>query len=1377
MQGHEDGTTGGHPGGPVDDAPLRVVGIGGSAGALQALSPLLEAVDANAPIAIVVVLHLAPDYHSEAAEILQRATSLTVTQVTKRTRLCRGHVYVIAPGMNLITDDGHVQPAAAETRRPSTVIDLFLRTLGQVHKERSVGIILSGTGRDGSLGIAQIREWGGVTIAQTSEDCEHADMPRAAIATGAVDLVLSASEIGQRLNVLAATANPSVPAPAGSQGALVESAADDDSPERALQDILTALRRHTRYDFRHYKRGTIMRRLERRMHVAGLPSVEAYRDYALKNPEELTALMADMLISVTNFFRDPSAFDALQRDVIPQLMEGAGQGRELRVWIAACASGEESYSVAMLLHEYADRMAHPPALQLFASDISDSALQVARAGLYPANIAVDVPEQRLLGFFEREDGDCFRIRPALRETVVFARHNALTDPPFSRLDLICCRNLLIYLDRTAQAALLETFAYALKPGGYLFLGNAESVDALSGAFEPVDKEHRIYRLQSHDNIRLRIPAQIGSAASDAPPLALQLPREPRRLEEPLTVMHERAILESSAPTVLINAAFDIERVSQGANRFVAFGEGLPSRNLLNNVAPDIRLELRSALYQSTASGSPVTTVFHRHDSNGKSTGPLLDLSIYPVKGGGDSQVYWLVRFTELEANGRSFPDAEPSEGAGHNTAVEQLEHENRALKESLQETLDRSAVSEEELKSSNEELQSINEELRSAKEELETSREELQSVNEELTTVNFELRMKVEESGRNNDDLRNLIDATEIATVFVDSTMCLKRFTPQASKLFSLIPSDIGRPFVDVKTRLQYDEILEDAMAVFKSLRPFERTISTSDDQHFLARLLPYRTGHDKIGGVVFTFIDVTELQAARNQTRLTEERMRDAIASSKDFAVISTDTAGKITGWNDGAARIFGYAHAEIVGRSIDLLYTEEDCRAGVPQGERSEADRNGRAADERWHLRRDGTTFFCSGVLTPLHAGGLVGFLKIARDASQSKDFEIQQRADLSNEQRASAAVRHTSELKDRFLATMSHELKQPLNLIHVNVELLMRLPAAAESTMVRKIGQTVMRAVAAQEKIVNDLLDLSRVQTGKMHLQRQATDIGEIVAQLTQALVADTVEKGVQLEVTAAPSLLCECDPVRFEQILWNLMGNAMKFTAQGGRIDVRLATEDRWAKLEVADTGAGISKDFLPRIFELFAQDTGTPLPGTKRSGLGIGLALVKELVEAHDGRIEAASGGTGMGSTFTVWLPLATMEEPEHAVEVQPEVLSCHILMVDDDADSLEVFSEVLQLEGASVDTAGSGQDALAMLAANEYDLVLSDIGMPVMSGLEFMQKAREKWPDKKFKSVAITGFGASEDAQAAILAGFNAHISKPVSVERLQAVLQELRDR
>ena len=1357
--------------------PFPVVGIGGSAGALQALLRFFEALPAHPGMAFIVVLHLSPDHESNAAAILQRVTALPVRQVTARTPIEVDHVYVIAPGANLITDDGHVQPAPdSEPRRPSVAIDVFFRALADVHRERALCIVLSGTGNDGALGLARVKESGGIAFAQAPADAQHGDMPRAAIATGLVDIVLPAAELASRLVDLwnrarhdRAAEDEPPPAPAGP----VAAPSDADTKESALHDILALLRSRTRHDFAHYKRATVLRRIARRMQISGQPDLTAYRDFLRHQPNETERLLQDMLISVTSFFRDPKAFDVLEAEVIAELVERSPFRNDLRVWVVGCATGEEAYSVAMLLRERAELQAEPPKMQVFASDINDKAIAAGRRAFYPGAIAADVPASRLARHFERDGGD-YKVSAAVREQVLFAKHNFLVDPPFSRLDLICCRNVLIYLDRQAQAAALETFRYALKPGGFLFLGNSESVDVAANLFSPVSSEYRIFRATADAAAlaKTRPPSPYSAHRPAGRPAqgAETPPRTPQ--EPPAAVLHEQASSRIAPPSVLIDAGYDVMHVSPGAQRYLVRSPGVPSDNLLDNVAPEVRLELRAALFKAEDSGGPAEARVVREQPDGSRS--TLLLTVHAVHQAPHDARRWLVVFDE------SLETPPPAAGGAPADAtlrlmVAKLEEENKTLKAHLQDTLDRSAVATEELKGSNEELQAINEELRSATEELETSKEELQSMNEELTTVNFELTMKVEESGRVNNDLRNLVAASNIATVFIDSALCIRRFTPQASSLFNLVASDIGRSLLDIKNRLDYEAMADDAAKVFRDLNVVERRVDSTDGRHYLARILPYRTSADKIEGAVLTFVDITDLQLAEERAQMGEERLRGAIAMSDDFAVITTDREGLVTTWNAGAQSIFGYEALEIIGQSIDRIFTEADRAAGVPDAERRGALQNGRAEDERWHQCKDGTIFFCSGVMTPLQSGSGTGFAKIARDVTRGKRRDLAKDAQMVGERRLATDARVANELKDRFLAVMSHELKQPLNLIHLNAELLTRLPETAKLPAALRIGQTIQRAVAAQTKIVNDLLDRSRVQTGKLHLSYEAVDMAEVARTLFQAVSKDAAEKNIAFSITGAASLTCHCDRVRVEQILWNLLGNAVKFTPAGGWVTIDLQREEETAKVTVSDSGIGIAKEFLSEVFGMFSQAGVQQAGATGKGGLGIGLALVDQLARAHGGRVDAASGGLGQGASFTVRLPLHRVESPPAPSAPSVTLAGGRVLLVDDDADSLEGFAMLLRLEGAVVDTASGGMAALKLLEERDYELLISDLGMPEMGGLELIAKVRSAGGSLRgLRAVAVTGYGREIDVVTALKAGFDAHVSKPVSVRRLKEALSGL---
>jgi two-component system CheB/CheR fusion protein len=574
-----------------------------------------------------------------------------------------------------------------------------------------------------------------------------------------------------------------------------------------------------------------------------------------------------------------------------------------------------------------------------------------------------------------------------------------------------------------------------------------------------------------------------------------------------------------------------------------------------------------------------------------------------------------------------------------------LEEELRQLQERLKSTIGDSATSGEQLRAANEELQSLNEELRSAAEELETSKEELQSVNEELTTVNFELKSKVEELTKVNDDLSNLISSIDIATVFVDRALRIKRFTPLASQVFSLLASDVGRSLLDITHCLEYDALGEDMAQVFQTLRPLEHEVRSQDGRWYLVRMSPYRTNEDRIEGVVLNCIDVSERRQAQEQLRARDERLRLVAESTRDFAIVTMDNEGRVTSWNKGAELMFGYVEAEMLGHTLSRIFVAEDRAAGQPEAELRLARQRGRALDERWHLRKDGSRFYCSGITTPLHDGRSQGFAKIARDLTERQLLEKQREDVLQAEQQVRRQLESAHALRSEFLAILSHELKNPLNLILMNTELLSRsVPALSKPPASRAID-TIRRTVHAQSQIIDDLLDLSRINTGKLSLTRTAVhgraDVEKIVEALRPEARARQVELSVEVE-----DLVVWADAVRLEQIVWNLVSNALKFTPPSGRVTVRLARDDACARLEVSDTGRGLEQRLLEQVFDMFVQGDGAP---TTRhgGGLGIGLALVKQLAELHGGRAEARSPGPGRGAppsrcgcrcTRTAWVP-------------------------------------------------------------------------------------------------------------------------------------------
>jgi two-component system CheB/CheR fusion protein len=1347
-----------------------VVGLGASAGGVAALITFFENMPADSGAAFVVVLHLSPRHASSLPTVLQAATRMNVSTVTEAVPIEPDHVYVIPPNRLLSMNDGYLRVTDMERARARPVAaDLFFRTLTIVHRERAVAVVLSGTGSDGAFGLGRVKGEGGITLAQT--DAEFDGMPRAAIATGSVDWELPVAEMPRKLVQMWRDA-PTIELPPAHQED-TGAAPDSTSPqpgsskdaEEALRDILVLLRARTGHDFRSYKRATVLRRLERRLQVHGLPNLQAYRAFLQTQVEEAGALLKDLLIGVTNFFRDQEAFNALQREVVRRLFEhDAARPEGLRAWVSGCATGEEAYSLAMLMCEEAATRQHASKLHVFATDIDENAIAIARLGIYPPSIEADVSPTRLRRFFDKEDGQ-YRIRKEVREKVMFAAHNILRDPPFSKLDLISCRNLLIYLDREVHNEILEMFHFALKPGGYLFLGSSESADTALHLFSVVDKKQRIYRAKVAARSARFVPALPMGSYPTKLPLGVEVRPEKRNVT--YAELHQRLAEQYAPPSVLIDGDANIVHVSEKAGRFLHYAAGAPTHHLLTLVQPELRLELRTAIFQALRSGKSMEARRVQTQSEGRKR--YVNMIVRPVQEPELSVPLVLVLFDEVEDSMAS--DAQAPDAEGRDPLVAQLEEELRRTKEQLQSTIEHSETSTEELKASNEELQAINEELRSTTEELETSKEELQSMNEELITVNHELKTKVEETGKINDDLQNLIASTDIATVFVDRGMSIKRYTPHATKLFNLIPTDVGRSLLDITHRLDYDLLADDASEAFQSLRVIEREVASQDGKWYLARV-PYRTTEDRIDGAVLTFVDVTSRRQA-------EESMRLVAESTKDHAIITFGLDGRVTTWNKGAERIFGYTDSEMLGQDASMLFLPEERESGALQEEMRLASREGSAEDDRWHLRKDGSRFFCSGITTALYdEGRLKGYAKIARDLTGTKQIERQREAALRRESAERAEAQAANELKDEFLAVVSHELKNPLNLIQLNAELLSRLPEARPLPAVVHAAEVIRKTVLTQAQIIDDLLDLSRMNTGKLTLKRELLDCRATVQTIVEALAAEAADKQLELLVTLqeVPAMI-DADRARMEQVVWNLLSNALKFTPRGGRVEVALQADRGHVELTVRDTGRGIDPSFLPRLFQMFQQAE----PGTVRrqGGLGIGLALVRHIVELHGGTVRAESAGLDQGTCFTVRLPSLTDQPVRAHAEPSAEqpLRGQKVVVVDDDAASVETLLRLLELEGAVVTAATDVQQAYQAIRAQVPDLVITDIAMPGEDGYRLLESLRADPSTARLPVIALTGFGRAADVKRAIAAGFDAHLKKPLTLDRLLSTLAQLKAR
>lgn len=836
-----------------------VVGIGASAGGVDALRQFFRYVRPDCGMAFVVIMHLSPDHESSLPALLQTQTTIPVIRIIEPVKMEPGHIYVIPPRTYLVMMDGMIQLTEPEQPRGRHVaIDLFFRSLADAYGKDAVGILLSGAGSDGTLGLKRIKEEGGFVIVQDPSEAEYPDMPRKAINTsGLVDIILPVTEMADRLCALRDGAQRLSLSPDQEEAATA--AAD----EAALVEILTLLRVRTGHDFIEYKRPTLWRRIARRLQVHQLSDLRRYLDFVRNTPGELDALFRDLLITVTNFFRDPKSFESLERQIIPQLFAGKGPNDQVRVWSAGCATGEEAYSLAMLLADYASQLTHPPKLQVFATDINEHAIAEARRSHYPATITLDVAPERVQRFFISEDGG-YRIKKELRDLVLFSVHNVLYDPPFSRLDLISCRNLFIYLNREIQKRVLGTFHFALRTDGFLFLGASETTEVTPSLYIEVEKSSRISSRQS-----------VGLTHAVAgewitPRLQRQSPATPgvNGGKRPMSELHQQVIESLAPPSVLINEEFEIEHISAHGGRYLRFGGGEPTRNLLKLVHPDLRAELHAALLE-TKLGKAGAMVQSRLQVGSDSELRRLSLTVRPVGQLPEAaHGFFLVIFDDTTnvapiALGRVETDATDSSM----DAIGRLEEELHHAREQIRLLDERYETAMEELRASNEELQTINDEMRLAAEELETRKEQLQSVNEELITVNQEHQEKIEQLDRANNDLQNLMASTDIGTIFLNRSLQIQRYTPSVQRLFNITSADIGRPLEHFSNKLGYNSLAGDAQEVLRTLQIIERELRSSDGAFYLARLLPYRTVDNSIDGFVLTFVDIGAHEQSRERT------------------------------------------------------------------------------------------------------------------------------------------------------------------------------------------------------------------------------------------------------------------------------------------------------------------------------------------------------------------------------------------------------------------------------------------------------------------------------------------------------------------------------
>ena len=1367
---HHPEMSGGGALGPIGDPPAHtpfpIVGIGASAGGLEAFTQLISSLPDDTGMAFVLVQHLDPRHESRLADLLAKSTSMAVTEVIQGVRVEPNHVYVIPPNTSIALAGGvlHITPREGG-RVPHLPIDYLFRSLAEDQGSRAIGVVLSGTGSDGTQGVCEIKAVGGITFAQDERTATHGGMPRAAVDSGCVDFVLTPEDIGTRLGEIGTH-----PYLAPTEDVLdAEPTADEN-----FQRILAAIRTVTNVDFSLYRDTTIKRRIMRRMALHSQQSLTEYARRLLSDRNEVEALYHDLLINVTSFFRDPEMFESLKHSVFPELVKGRSPNEPIRVWVPGCSTGQEAYSLAIALIEFSDDRPVRPPIQIFATDLSDqTALDKARAGVFPEGIELEVSPERLRRFFRKED-HIYRIDKFIRDLCVFARHNVTADPPFSHLDLISCRNVLIYLTTPLQKRILPTFHYALNQPGFLVLGTAETVGEHTDLFELRDRVHRIY---SKKSTAVRHPVFFPAPDYRAGALTGLRASIPTPTQQDFQKEADRILLGKYAPPgVLVDENFDILQFRGRTSLYLESPAGEPTTNVLKMAREGLFLELRSALNEAKKGSQNIRRDGIRVRTNGGVH--AIAIEVIQVRPQGEGP-YFLVLFQEtvepVQAPAALVAEPPPlSETDAVREAV-QLRQELAATREYLQSMIEQQDAANEELRSANEEILSSNEELQSTNEELETAKEELQSANEELTTVNEQLQRRNGELDQVNNDLTNLLSSTSIPVVMVGGDMRLRRITGPAKRAMNLLPTDVGRPISDLNLAAIVPDLPQVISDVIERVRTVEREVSDREGHWYLMRVHPYRTADHKIDGAVIVLLDLDQMRHARLelQEKTAQLEQHAALMELSQDAIIVRDGENLVQTWNRGAQEMYGYTAAEARGRPLaQLLHTDDESWKAL----NDELDQVGEWEGELRQSRRDGTPMI-------VHSREV-----LVRDGRGERLAVLSIKRDVSDLRRAMAALTEADRRKDEFMATLAHELRNPLAPVRNAVEI-MRI-AGDNPEAVARVRDMLDRQVQQLSRIVDDLIDVTRIVEKKIELRRERIELSQVVDTALETCRSRIEGRRQRLTVSLpTQAVQLDADPVRLSQVIINLLDNASKYTDIGGQIwlSAEVHKDGKGRKspqpppgpgvtIKVRDNGIGIPGDLLPNVFDMFTQGARTRELG--RGGLGVGLSLVRSLVEMHEGSVKVESDGPGKGTEFSVRLPLAdgaVAPVTPRETPVAEAAAVARLLVVDDSIDHAQSLGMLLKLMGHEVHVAHTGPEALEAVARVKPDVALVDIGLPGMSGYEVARRIREQAKYRGMVLVAQTGWGQTEDRLRSEEAGFNYHLVKPVSREDLESILKSLR--
>ena len=1366
-----------------------VVGIGASVGGLEAFTQLLSHVPTDTGMVFVLIQHLDPNHKSLLSEILSRVTQMPVQEVQDGTVVEPNHVYVIPPNKQMQLVQGILQLMPRDkTRGHAMTVDTFFLSLAEECGSKAIGVVLSGADGDGSVGAKAIKVAGGITFAQCEDTAKISSMPNTAIATGYIDFILPPQEIARELAKI--SLHPYVVQPTlGNETEPVEQIIEG---ENALPTIFALLRTTTGVDFTHYKHNTLKRRILRRMVLYQMERLEDYVTYLREHPAELQALYEDVLINVTSFFRDSEAIDTLKSKVFPTIVQDKSPGLPIRIWVAGCSTGEEVYSIAISLLEFLETQPIKPPIQIYATDISEIAIEKARLGIYKHSQMADVSLERLRRFFVQLD-DGFQISKPVRELCVFAKQNLCSDPPFSKLDLVSCRNVMIYFGAALQRKILPIFHYALKSTGFLMLGTSETVGEFLDLFSLVDRKYKIYSRNftssrlSLDLVSNNYPLELGSISSRVSEEAFS--------ELDLQKKADAIVLSRYAAVgVITNYDLEIVQFRGDSSLYLKPAPGKASLNLLRMLREGLRLEVRTAIQQVKKQDVALRKEGLQFWENELLR--LVNVDIIPFQFRALEERYFLILFEDMVAA----PEGEISnEKTGHGKPttekeVARLQQELTISKEHLQSIIEEQEATNQDLRAANEEILSSNEEFQSTNEELETAKEEIQATNEELNTVNDELHLRNIESTHINNDLQNLLSSIKIPILMLGSDLRIRRFTPSAGQMLNLIPTDVGRPLGDINHNLNVPDLEQQILEVINTLSVKEQEVKDQKGHWYDLRIRPYRTIDNKIDGAVVILVDINALKLSTEQ--LSESRnYAEAIVETMREPLVILDTDLRVITANRSFYQMFRVSPEEIEQHPIfeignkqwDIPQLRSLLENIVPSNMQLA---NFQDFEVEHEFEQIGRKVMLLNARKMSQANHQDMILLAIDDITTKKQLQNERAQLLAKEHSARTAAETANRIKDEFLSVLSHELRNPLNSLIGWTQLLRKQKFDKDKAL--RAFDAIEQSARIQTRLIEDLLDISRITSGKLRLNISSLDLTSVITAATEVVCTAAEAKQIEIVFQLEPSnQRILGDFVRLQQVVWNLLSNAIKFTPANGRVEITLRYIDTIAEIQITDTGKGISADFLPYVFDRFSQADSSL--SRLNTGLGLGLTIVRHIVEHHGGATSVESAGEGQGSKFTVRLPFQTTVEesiPKTSQAIDrlqipvgnvPSLAGIRVLVVDDMANVCELFATVLEQYEATVTTAASASEAIATLRANPsgYDVLLSDISMPEVDGYTLIRQVRQLSAAEggQIPAAALTALARNEDARNALAAGFQTHLSKPVSPDRLVITVASLAGR